>query len=78
MKWAGHVAHMGRGEACTGFWWENLGERDHWENPVVDGRIILRWIFQEVGYGGMDWIGLVQDRHRWRALVNAVMNFWVP
>jgi hypothetical protein len=32
----------------------------------------------EVGWGGVDWIGLAQDRNRWRALVNAVMNLWVP
>jgi hypothetical protein len=53
MRWAGHVARLERGEACTGFWWGNLRKRDHWENPGVDGRIILRWIFRkwDVGYG---------------------------
>jgi len=33
---------------------------------------------QEVGYGGMDWIDLGQDRDRWRALLNAAMNLQVP
>ena len=47
MRWAGHVARMGRGEGCTGFWWGNLRERDQWEDPDADGRIILRWIFRK-------------------------------
>jgi hypothetical protein len=44
MKWAGHVACMGRG---------NLRKKYHWGDPGVDGRIILRWIFRkwDVGYG---------------------------
>ena len=32
----------------------------------------------ELGCGGMDWIELVQDRNRWQALVNAIMNLEVP
>ena len=42
---------MGRGEACTGFWWGNLWERDYLGDPGVDGRIILRWIFRKWDVG---------------------------
>jgi len=45
--------------------------RRRWEDNI---KIDL----QEVGCGGMDWIELVQDKKRWRALVNAVMNFRLP
>jgi hypothetical protein len=34
---------------CTGFWWENLREREHLGDPVIDERIILRWIFRMEG-----------------------------
>jgi hypothetical protein len=44
--------------------------RHRWEDIKMD--------LQEVGYGGMDWILLARDRDRWQALVNAVMNIWVP
>ena len=47
------------------------------EDPGVDGRIILKWIFERLG-GGIDWIDLAQDRDRWRAVVNTVMNLRVP
>jgi hypothetical protein len=45
--------------------------RRRWEDNI---KMDLR----EVGWGGMDWINLAQDRDRWRALVNAVMNLRVP
>jgi hypothetical protein len=53
MRWAGHVARMGRGEVHTEWWLRNLRERDHWEDRGVDGRIILRWILRkwDGGYG---------------------------
>jgi hypothetical protein len=35
-------------------WWGNLQERDHFEDPVLDGRIILRWILRKWDVGGMD------------------------
>jgi len=53
---------MGRGEAYTGFWWENLRERDHLEDPGIDGRIILRWIFRNLDVGawtGSSWLRIL-------------------
>jgi len=46
-RWAGHVAYGGRGEVYTGFWWDNLKDRDHLEDQVVEGRVILKWIFKK-------------------------------
>ena len=57
--------------------WGSLRERDHFEDPGVDGRIIVRWTFRKWDIG-MDWIELAQDRDRWRARVSAVMNLRVP
>jgi hypothetical protein len=59
MRRAENVARMGEREACTGFWWGNLRERDHWGDPGVDGRIILRWSFKkwDVGvWNGLGWL----------------------
>jgi hypothetical protein len=55
----------------------DLREGDHLGDPDVDGSIILKRTFKKWD-GGMDWIELSQDRERWRALVNAVMNLRVP
>jgi len=45
------------------------------EHADVDGRILLSWIFRKChGGGGIDWNDLAEDRDRWRAVVNAVMN----
>jgi hypothetical protein len=55
MKWAGHVARMGKREVHTGFWWGDLREGDHLGGPGVDGRIILKRIVKPWGGGhGLD------------------------
>jgi hypothetical protein len=46
-----------RVEVYTGFWWRNLRERDHFEDPGVDGRIILRWILRTCDVGA--WTGSI-------------------
>jgi len=52
-------------------------EGDHLEDPGLDGRVILRWIFRKWDVKGMDWIELAQDRERRWELVNEVMTFRV-
>jgi hypothetical protein len=71
---ARHIASVGGTvEVHTGFQWGNLREGDHLEDRDVDGRILLKWILKkwDVGTG---WIHLAEDKDRWRALVNAVIN----
>ena len=78
MRWAGHVARMGRVEVYTGLWWGNVKKGDHLEDLRRKWEDNIKMDLQEVGYRGMYWIELAQDRDRWRALVNAVMNLRVP
>ena len=71
MRWARPIARMRRGDLHTGFWWGNLRATDYLEDPDVDGRIILKEVFQ---MKVMNWIDLAQNRNRLQALVNAAMN----
>jgi hypothetical protein len=51
---------------CTGFWLGSLRERDHWGDPDVDGRIILRWIFRK--WEGFVGTGRTEEVCRLRSL----------
>jgi hypothetical protein len=68
-----------RGETCIGFWWESPKEKDHLKDQGVDVRNGSKRTVGRLagGGGGVQWIHLAQDRDRWRAVVNAVMNLRV-
>jgi hypothetical protein len=78
MRWAEHLARIG--EKMTAY--SLLVEKPDGKRPLERAR--RRWVddirmdLGEVGWGDVDWISLAQDRDRWRALVNSVLNLRVP
>jgi hypothetical protein len=78
MRGAGHVARMGEVRGT----YNTLVGRPEGRRPL--GRPRRRWEdniktdLREIGFGDVDWIHLAQDRDRWRAVVNTVMNLRVP
>jgi hypothetical protein len=58
-KWVGHIARTGERGDVYRFWWGNLREKDHLEDPDIDGRLLLRWIFRKLdvrSWTGSSWL----------------------
>jgi hypothetical protein len=77
MRWAGHVARIGENRNASRL----LAEKPEGKRPLLRPR--RRWVdnirmdLGEMVWGDVDWIGLAQDRNRWKALVNSVLNLRV-
>jgi hypothetical protein len=78
MRWTGHAAGMGEKRKA----FRLLVGKPQGKRPL--GRLRRRWVnnikvdLLEIGWGGVDWIELAQDRDRWRALMNSMLNLLVP
>jgi hypothetical protein len=78
MRWVGHVARIGEKMNV----YKLLAGKP--EGKRLQERPRYRWVdniktdLVEIGWGGVDWIGLTEDRDKWRALVNVAMNLRVP
>jgi hypothetical protein len=78
MRWAGHVARLGEKRNA----YRILVGKPERKRPL--GRLRRRWVYnirmdlEEVGWVGVDWMNVAQDRDQWRAVVNTVMNLQVP
>ena len=78
MSWAGHVAYTGERRGVYRVLVGKPEGKRPLERPWRRWEDNIKLDIQEMGCGGMDWIYLAQDKDRWRALVNAVINLRVP
>jgi hypothetical protein len=69
---------MGRRGTRIGYWWESQREKRQLGRPRCRWVDNIRMDLGEVRWGDVDWIGLAQDRNRWRAVVISVLNLRVP
>jgi hypothetical protein len=79
MRWAEHVARMGRGEVFTEFLvGRPKGKKRPLGGPKRRWEDYIKMDVREIGIDGVNWIQLAQDRVQWRTCVNTVMNLRVP
>ena len=78
MKWAGHVARMGERRGVYRVLVVKPEGKRPLGRPSSRSEDNVKMDRQEVGFGGLDWIELAQDRDRWRALVIVSVNLQVP
>jgi hypothetical protein len=78
MRWAGYVARMGEKRNVYRLLVGKPERKELLRRPSQRWVDNIRKDCGEIAWGTVDWIGLAQDRYRWRALVNAIINFGVP
>jgi hypothetical protein len=78
MRWAGHVARMGKGRGVDGVLVGRPEGKRPLERPRRRREYNIKMDLMEIGIDGANWIQLVRDRFQWRAFVSKVINLRVP
>jgi hypothetical protein len=78
IRWSGHVARIGEKRSAYRILVGNPEGKRRLGKPRRSWEDNIKKDLREIGWGGMDWIYVGYDRDQWRALVNTVINLWVP
>jgi hypothetical protein len=78
VRWVGHAARVGEMKNAYIILAGNPEGKRPFGKSRCGREVNIRMDLRKVGWKGVDWMHMAEDKDQWRALVNTVMNFWIP